>query len=798
MKSTYINVAIPGTPRRLFTYGIPEEMYEEIEPGHRCLVPFGKRRVIGYYIGQAEHKPGIDIKQIMDFVERHSLFSRELHRFILWMADYYYANPADVFHAAIPPELRRIRKSTFYVINRSIDTPMDVSAKEKLASMMERNRIITGRSLKTLEKESPGITEKLVRSGILKESWAATPTRPIGIIRGYKIDDSLRADSETLKKLGNLKSGSGLVRRSDISAAGISSYRFNKLVKQGILTPVHGMPDIYDYLKARPGVESIDPNEEQGRAIERISGRLGSYAPFLLYGITGSGKTLVYCHIARKVIASGKSVLILVPEIALAGTLLSYFKGFFKDEIALLHSALRPQERVFIWQTTREGKYKIIIGARSAIFAPLERIGMIIVDEEHDESYKQDRPAPRFQARDAAVMRAKMAGIPVVMGSATPALESYYNARSGRYELLQLTRRPEKAAVPMVRLIDLKKERPPADNPFFTRTLISKIKEALSKNNQVILYLNRRGFSPRIKCLDCGHTPLCRYCNISLAYHKSGNKLMCHYCGFVTTGYDTCEKCKGEKFIYLGTGTQKIEENIGRTFTDARLLRLDSDTAGRRRKAHLILADFAARKSNLLLGTQMVTKGIDFPDVSIVGVLMADIGLDMPDFRAAEKLFAKLIQVAGRSGRGIIPGEVIIQTYKPDLELIDDAARQDYDSFYLREIESRRRLQYPPFSHLVNFRFSAKKEDVVRNGAAGFRERLEARLRPSGLKATLLGPAACPLFRQGGLFRRQLFVKTTQILRFTRLLDAWEQQEPGFGLPSKVKIAIDIDPYDMM
>jgi len=283
-------------------------------------------------------------------------------------------------------------------------------------------------------------------------------------------------------------------------------------------------------------------------------------------------------------------------------------------------------------------------------------------------------------------MRAKVSNIPVILGTATPSLESFYNTQNGRYKMLKLTQRPEKTELPITRLIDLKEERPSYDNPFFSSTMISKIKDSLRKKNQVILYLNRRGFSPRIRCSNCGFTPECPHCQISLTYHKSGNKLLCHFCGYIDNRYNLCSNCQSDKLDYIGTGTQKIEEIIAKLFDDAKLARLDSDSAVGRDKAHLILSEFADKKYNLLLGTQMVTKGIDFPDVSLVGVLNADIGLNMPDFRAPEKLFAKLIQVSGRSGRGIIPGEVVIQTYNPNLDLIDDAARQDYDTFYEREI----------------------------------------------------------------------------------------------------------------
>ncbi|MCX6826563.1 MAG: primosomal protein N' [candidate division Zixibacteria bacterium] len=395
-------------------------------------------------------------------------------------------------------------------------------------------------------------------------------------------------------------------------------------------------------------------------------------------------------------------------------------------------------------------------------------------------------------------MRAKMANIPIILGSASPSVESFYNALSRRYKLLKLTQRPEIAELPLVRLVDLKEESAQAENLFFTHTLTSKVNQTLEKNQQVILYLNRRGFSPRIKCTDCGHTPLCPHCQLHLTYHRIGSKLMCHFCGYVNVNYNSCASCGGKNFLYIGTGTQKVEEQIAKLFPNAKIVRLDSDSAEKHSRSHIILSDFAAEKYNILLGTQMVTKGIDFPKVSLVGVLMADIGIDMPDFRASEKLFAKLIQVAGRSGRGIIPGEVIIQTFSPESDLIDDAARQDYDTFYNREIKSRRDLEYPPFSHLINFRFSGKKEEGVQKYSFLFKNRLAAGIKQGELKGNILGPAPCPLYHLRGVYRRHLFIKTNHVKRFVKYLAEWRVVEQNFGLPSQIRLIIDIDPYDMM
>ncbi|UCD17660.1 MAG: primosomal protein N' [Candidatus Zixiibacteriota bacterium] len=792
MNKSLVNIAIPGTPRRLFTYSGSGIAVTDLSPGQRVVVPFGRRRVIGYYIETAKTAPQTGLKAVSELLDRRSLFTPRRYAFLRWMADYYYANPGDVLQAALPPGLRKISTPSFWPTAK-----YDADAgNEHLARIIRKKGFLSGRDFTAIEKKHPGLVSALTASGLLRESWSGTTAPYPGELLGYRIDESLVADDWLRKALKAL--GPGPISKTEILKQGISQGKFRTLVKLGTIRPVYGPPDILPFVKSRANLELLTPTDEQVHALERITASLSEFHPILLYGITGSGKTLVYCHAARKVLSRGRTVLVLVPEIALAGTLLAYFRSFFADGVALMHSALRPKERLLIWQNIRNGTHKIVIGARSAIFAPLENPGLIIVDEEHDESYKQDDPAPRFQGRDAAVMLAKQYGIPVVLGSATPSLESFHNAESGRYELVQLTHRPEQAETPIVRLIDLKEERPPRDNPFFTETIISSIKQSLKRNHQVILYLNRRGFSPRVKCTGCGFTPTCPKCEVTLTYHRAGNKLMCHQCGHTEYAADACEKCGARDLLYMGTGTQKIEDKIAELFESARMVRLDSDSARARARAHIILSEFAERKYDILLGTQMVSKGIDFPDVALVGVLMADIGLDMPDFRASEKLFAKLIQVAGRSGRGIVPGEVIVQTFNPELELIDDAARQDYETFYRREIKSRGALRYPPFSHLVNFRLSGKNEQTVEKSAKVFRNHLEAGIKTAGLRAVVLGPAPCPLYRVRGLYRRQIIIKTRQVTRFGRFLSDWEIGERNFGLPFSVRLIVDVDPYDMM
>jgi len=553
------------------------------------------------------------------------------------------------------------------------------------------------------------------------------------------------------------------------------------------------------FIEARPDVKNIQLNEEQQKALDELNGGLSKgHQVYLLHGVTGSGKTLIYCHLVQKILEKNQTALILTPEIALAGATLAYFRGFFGDDVTVIHSSMSAKERQESWQGIGNGKYKIVVGPRSAIFAPLPNLGLLIVDEEHDETYKQDEPSPRFQARDCAIMRSKINNIVTVLGSASPSVESYYNAQSGRYKLLEMTKRPGKATLPNVKIVDMATNRISGQHNMMSFKLKKNIEECLERNEQVILYLNRRGYSPYIKCKACGFVPSCEDCKINLTYHKSGRKLSCHYCGKLDYQYDACPKCKGTEFDFCGTGTQKVEENIETLFEKGKPLRFDSDTASGRMGAYRILSDFASGKSNLLLGTQMVTKGLDLPRVSLVGVLSADQSLDMPDFRSGERAFSRLLQVAGRSGRADNKGEVLIQTYYPERDIIVSAAQQNYRAFYEKEIESRKGFDYPPYTRLVNFVFSSTNEKLLEQTALEFKKKLKVQTVEKKLAVELLGPAPCPLYMLRRNYRRHLLVKTNQIVKFVGMLTAWESDEPRFKIPSSVKVVVDIDPFDMM
>ncbi len=794
----FAEIAVAGPLRRTFTYRHPDDI-GPLSHGQRVLVPFGKTRKVGFYIGPGEPPEGVGIKPIARAVDSFSYFPPDLFQLCVWIADYYFANPADCLASALPPLLK---SDSAPKLSWAADVD-PASLPKSLRSSVKPGRRLSPAAMKAIRASRVSIAS-LIRDGFVAEDWPDTGRGRAPRISGFRALDPERWSDYFAGAKIQMRPFDGQKKRAELLAEGWTAHYLGKAVHDGLLEPVieEDVAELFDLLAPRSDLERLVPTVRQQSVIDQLLPEIepesASFGVHLLHGVTGSGKTLVYCHLARAVIATGRTVLVLTPEIALTGTTLAYFRGFFGDRVTVLHSAMTDRERLLSFNGIRRGNYDIVIGPRSALFAPLERIGLIVVDEEHDGSYKQDDPSPRFQGRDSAIKRGQILGVPVLLGSASPAVESYYQALAGKYRLHELTERPAGATLPEVRIVDMKTSRLRGDLPFLSWPLKKEVDLRLKANEQVILFLNRRGYSPQLKCAQCGEVPACPNCQVKLTYHKVGHKLSCHYCGWMAARYDSCPKCHSTDFIYVGAGTQKVEESIPRLFEGAIALRLDSDAAGGRRRIHDILTEFESGKSNLLLGTQMVTKGLDLPRVTLVGVLSADLMLDLPDFRASERTFAQLLQVAGRSGRADKPGEVLIQTFYPENEVIGLAAAQDYRTFYEQEIGNREALGYPPFSRLVNFVLSGVNEKRVETTALEFAADLQTRAQAAGLGPVMLGPAPCPMYYLRGQYRRHLFVKTRRVGQLTRLLSAWERSVPRFGLPSSVKIVIDVDPNDMM
>ncbi len=531
----------------------------------------------------------------------------------------------------------------------------------------------------------------------------------------------------------------------------------------------------------------------QREAVQSISEAVvnGSFGVFLLHGVTGSGKTEVYLHAIKQLVGTGKGAIVLVPEIALTPQLLARFRGRFNDRVAVLHSGLTDRERADEYRRIQAGQVVVAIGARSAVFAPIEKVGLIIVDEEHENSYKQEEGL-RYSARDVAIMRAKFTNAVAVLGSATPSLESYYNARSGKYRYLRLADRVDDRPMPEVAVVDVKIL---PRSSLYSPLLIEHITQRLARNEQSLLLLNRRGFSSVLICGDCGLAVKCPSCSVSLTFHKAEQKLKCHYCGFFTPPPDKCPACHGISLKPLGSGTQKIEEELRALFPTARILRMDSDSVKGRQAYETLLGKVDRREVDILLGTQMVAKGHDFPAVTLVGVVDADVGLNLPDFRAAEKTFQLVTQAAGRAGRGELGGEVIIQTMNPNHYSIRHSRTHDYEGFYNEEIAYRTQLGYPPIGRIIKIEIKSAQESLASEAARTARNRIRNLLR--GRDTVLLGPAPAPISRVRGQYRFHLLLLSQQRDKIRSLaIEGRNAVEMKYG--RKCRVIVDVDPVNLM
>jgi primosomal protein N' (replication factor Y) len=792
--SDYLKIAISGPLRKSFTYKLPANTLIPLL-GQRIIVPFGNKNKVGFYIGKSKKDKRFKIKPIVKPLDNISYFTPELFKFCNWIADYYFANPADCMLAALPSSLKKNQTASFQW-NKYLPEKYN----SELEIFFKPDKKLTGSTLKDIEKIKKGLLSELLNENIISEKWNIAADKSKPQLMGYKINNDKLWDGYFRESKFKPNKFENYLSRKELLVNGWSSYQIKKALDNNIIKSVYkDKQTTFGYISPRENIDKIKLNNQQKDIVEDFSSKINKgFNVSLLHGVTGSGKTIVYCHICQEIINQNKTALVLTPEIALTSTTLAYFRGFFGDTVTVIHSAMSESERLESWHGIRSGKYKIVLGPRSAIFAPLSNLGLIIIDEEHDSSYKQDDPAPRFHGRDAGIMRGKINNIPVLLGSASPSFESYNNAITGRYHLYQLTARPGNAVLPDVKIVDMRSDRLKGDLPFFSYTLKKSIETRLEKNQQVILFLNRRGYSTQLKCSTCGHVPHCPNCIVNLTYHKSGKKLTCHYCGYIDTKYNQCFKCNSVDFLYLGVGTQKVEQNIPRLFEKARPIRLDSDSTDGRNKTYDILKSFSDEKFNLLLGTQMVTKGLDMPNVTLVGVLSADSALDLPDFRAKEKAFSKLLQVSGRSGRSNLKGEVLIQTFCPDHQVIEDASKQDFLSFFKREIDSRKSLNYPPFSRIVNFIFSSTNEKKAETEALNFKNKLLEKSKKYNINISVLGPAPCPMYFLRGKYRRHFFVKTRQVIKLIEMLTHWENSQPNFKINSNVRLNIDVDPDDML
>jgi len=824
--SEFAEIAFPLPLRKTFTYSIPGNLKEKINPGQRVLVPFGRERKLGFVVNAVPSSKVKNTKEIIDLIDEEPIINQEILELTRWTSEYYFASWGECLKAALPSELQV--RNLLWISKKEI--PLLTSEAEKIKLSLKEKKL-----LNALVSKSPQNLTSLERKVGLKGMYSALHSlekrgkvqfyyelsRP-RVSTKYEKMVSLKEDPDEEKSL--IETYIKTIKKKSPGDAFFLEFlmKENREISLSELSQkIKGASRILDRLEKKGLIKSLyreqlrEPqwgmdvdftqefslNQEQREVVEKLEESFNEekYHPFLLYGVTGSGKTQIYIEIIKKVLERNKTALVLVPEISLTPQIIFRFKSVFGESVGSYHSSLSPGERFDAWRGIKSGKIKVVVGTRSAIFSPLSNLGVIVVDEEQDFSYKQKEPDPKYNARDLALVRGKMNKALVVLGSATPSLESFYNVEIGKYTLLQLSQRVDQKPLPPVKIVDLKEERKKGNYTIFSSELSSQMKRKIEKGEQVILFLNRRGFSNFVKCEECGYIYHCPHCDITLNFHRIDFSLRCHYCNYKIQASSLCPECKGIRLAYKGVGTQRIEEEINKLFPTVAIRRMDQDTTHRKDSHREILKSFASKDFSLLLGTQMVTKGLDFPDVTLVGVISADTSLDFPDFRARERTFQLLTQVAGRAGRGKLGGEVVFQTYYPEDWTIKLSAGQNYLDFYKREIKEREELLYPPFSRLILIRFQGKEENKVQKVAEFFGSELSDSLKSKGcrLKFEILGPAPAPLAKIKDDYRFQILIKTRNVRVVTQKIDLI--LDKGFDKNySGVKISIDIDPLEIM
>ena len=803
----FCDVAVPVPIDQPFTYRLPETLHHRVQAGSRVVVPFGARKLTGVVLSRHRKAPRQQARDVLRLLDEEPALTAELLDLGRWIADYYCAPFGEVLRTMLPlaGETRagKVVSLTPSGVEaaRQLHTPgtedraaLLLHALEK-RSLSERHlkRKVPGSdaALRSLKRKGlltiePVLAQKdpsLSRSGRLMVTTAdleATPEKPS---RGERwLLDFLR------EQPGSHEIETLISQRKDVKTVARRLARAGVVKLWSEFDSVNGSG-----LATTPAVKL---NRDQKASLDAIcsSIRGGGYRTFLIHGVTGSGKTEVYLRAIEEALSQGKGSLLLVPEIALTPAMAAQFFGRFGDKVAILHSAFSGLERSGQWRRLRQGKARVAVGTRSAVFAPVENVGLIIVDEEHDGSYKQDE-TPRYNGRDVAVVRAQKAGATVVLGSATPSLESRYNVQRGKYELLAMPERIEKRPLPKVDVIDMRLEFVETSRQdLFSRALDEAIRNRLEQGEQVMMLLNRRGFSTFVACRSCGNRIECQNCSVTLTFHRQARKLECHYCDYAEPVPSLCPKCESEYIYFIGSGSEKVEDYLRRTFPEARIARLDRDSVRGRDHYGTVLNAFRNREYDILVGTQMIAKGHDIPNVTLVGVVAADVGLGMPDFRAAERTFQLLTQVAGRAGRGDLPGRVLLQTINPEHYAIRFAAAQDYDGFYEKEIHFRRMLHYPPLSPMAILLVRSKKMEEALTLSGRLGRYLHGEV-PEGVR--LLGPSAAPVARLKADYRFQFIIKAKNRRVLGQLIKRARDFASGDNWPATA-LVIDVDPLSVL
>lgn len=803
---------------RAYPYLVPNEVSELVGVGSRVLVAFGrgekKKERLGFVKSVSERGSESPLGEILDvFDDGKPVLSPLLMQLAEWIADYYVAFPTEAIASVLPAAMRIRPKETVILREFSLVAPDEKIVKTELRrSIMQaltREKKLTVKQLERRvgSKHLQLALSELSRIGLIeiKKTFiqkGKPKLKPRFSFQQESLQNTLEEVLASLKRSGKqrqvLEKILALNQQNFFAdEIGATAKSLQPLVDKGILAIeiVETTATFADgFVEPQKQIAYTD---EQRHVITKIQQAIESktFKTFLLHGITGSGKTWIYIEAIRKALSEGKTAIILVPEISLTPQTASRFRSHFGDKVRVLHSAMNDSEKFEAWQSLKQGKASIALGARSAIFAPLENVGLIVVDEEHESTYKQYDASPRYNARDVAVIRAKFENAVCLLGSATPSIESYHNASTGKYDLLTLSNRADGASPPEIKLIWLSKEK--KVSPSISDTLYLEIQKRLEKNEQVILFQNRRGYAGSVQCNSCGTIYTCPACQVTMVFHLKENHLCCHYCGRIETAPKNCKTCGSEELRYASSGTEKIEQELQQLFPNEKILRMDLDTTGKKGSHAKFLREFQEGKARILLGTQMLAKGLDFPNVTLVGAILADIGLSLPDFRASERLYALLLQVAGRAGRSQKKGEVYLQVLNLQNDVFRFVLQNDYTHFFEYEKAVRQLVGYPPFVRLTKVEFSGKSESEVATAAKVFGELIEGVLSKEHFE--VLGPVPAVIAKLKHNFRYQLLIKQKQGARLTKQqVRGVEYQFRRCLSQSRVKVDIDIDTQSMM
>jgi primosomal protein N' (replication factor Y) len=753
--------------RKEFDYLIPPELTGQVDVGSRVQVPFGPRKVPGCVTAIAEESAHARLKPIIKVIGAQTLVTPKILKLARWIGEYYCCPPEIALKSVLPEAVRKEQsgwRERLYVraLTPAGELPKLPKRQREVWNIIEERREMPLQELVDLAETTSGTVRHLEDKGLVAIASEISERDPYA--REHILPTTpLELNLQQVRALAKIKEA---IDRSS--------------PKSKIQSP-----------KAEIEAASQDGAKATSS---------GTSSVFLLHGVTGSGKTEVYLQALAHALEQGKGGIVLVPEISLTPQTVERFKARFSSGplqtlVAVLHSHLSAGERHDEWHKIRQGRARVVIGARSAIFAPVDPLGLIIVDEEHEHTYKQEE-APRYHARDVAIVRGQMEGATVVLGSATPSMESFYNCGRGKYTLLEMPERVDNVKMPAVRVVDMRQSaRRGQGIPIFSPQLKEAITQRLERKEQTILFLNRRGFSTSLQCTECGYVAECPNCSVSLTFHRKAQILCCHVCGHTEPVPGICpnQKCRNPAIRYSGLGTEKVEDTLGKLFPEARIRRMDSDVLKRKDDYRRILGDFRVGKIDILVGTQMIAKGLHFPNVTLVGIISADMALHMPDFRASERTFQLLTQVAGRAGRGDIEGEVVVQAFTPFHPSIQFARRHDFNGFYEQEIEFREQLKYPPATRVALLTLKGRNEDKVKLSADHLRRELEKELAEVK-DLVIAGPAPAPLARAESNYRHQIMLRARQMTPVSRRLAVLTE---SLTLPEGVALSVDIDPVDL-